>query len=362
MTEALALTHVTKHFHTRAGLVRAVDDVSFSIHPGETMGLVGESGSGKSTVGKLATALLTPTSGEVAVDGTTLTGLSARQLREKRRDFNIVFQDPTSSLNPRMTVGQIVAEPLIIHGTVPHVNRRARVRDLLAQVGLGEDMGSRYVHALSGGQRQRVSLARALASEPKLLVADEPTSALDVSVQASVLNLIADLRETMDFACLFISHDLSAVEYLADRIAVMYLGQIVELTDRQSLFAGPLHPYSEILLEAAPLTDPRTKRARIVLEGDQPSPLNIPPGCRFHPRCPLATDRCRQEVPELRTLTLGETTTQVSCHLVADDGTRPQLTSESYGPRPKPEVPDPAAVADPADRADPADSADPGEV
>jgi oligopeptide/dipeptide ABC transporter ATP-binding protein len=331
MTDALTLTHVSKHFHTRAGLVRAVDDVTFSIRPGETLGLVGESGSGKSTVGRLATALLAPTAGEVAVDGTPLAGLTAAQLRAKRRDFNIVFQDPTSSLNPRMTVGQIVAEPLIIHGLVPQAERRGRVAELLGAVGLGADMGSRYVHALSGGQRQRVSLARALASEPKLLVADEPTSALDVSVQASVLNLIADLRATMDFACLFISHDLSAVEYLADRIAVMYLGQIVELTDRRSLFARPLHPYSEILLEAAPLTDPRQTRERIVLTGDQPSPLRIPRGCRFHPRCPLAEDVCRTDVPELRALELTGRPVQVACHLVGPDGERPALGAGSVG-------------------------------
>jgi oligopeptide/dipeptide ABC transporter ATP-binding protein len=306
-----------------------------TIGHGETVGLVGESGSGKSTVGRLAVHLLRPTAGRVVVDGTALGDLGKEELRRKRRDFTMVFQDPSSSINPRHTVSQVVAEPLRIHGLVPRSETRARVGQLLESVGLGLDIGGRHVHALSGGQRQRVALARALASQPKLLVADEPTSALDVSVQASVLNLIADLRQDFDFACLFISHDLSAVEYLADRIAVMYLGQIVETTTREALFARPLHPYSEVLLDAAPTPDPRVERQRVILSGDQPSPLHVPTGCRFHPRCPLAGERCRTEPPVLRPVTgPGGVPVTVACHLVNDVGERAPFPTASLTSRP----------------------------
>jgi oligopeptide/dipeptide ABC transporter ATP-binding protein len=325
-TPALRLVGVSKHFPTKQGLVRAVDGVDLTVGRGETVGLVGESGSGKSTVGRLAVRLLRPTAGSVVVDGTPLGELGKEALRRKRRDFTMVFQDPASSINPRHTVGQVVAEPLRIHGLVPRSKTRSRVGELLESVGLGLDIGARHVHALSGGQRQRVALARALASQPKLLVADEPTSALDVSVQASVLNLIADLRHDFEFACLFISHDLSAVEYLADRIAVMYLGQIVEMTTRQALFARPLHPYSEVLLDAAPTPDPRVERQRVILSGDQPSPLHVPDGCRFHPRCPLAGELCRTVPPHLRPVWgPGGATVAVACHLVDDEGGRVPL-------------------------------------
>src|SRR5690606_27647886 len=249
-------------------------------------------------------------------------------IRRARRDFNIVFQDPGSSINPRMTVGQAIAEPLRIHRVVPRSKVEERVSELLEQVGLRPDVAARYPHELSGGQRQRVSLARALAPNPKLLVADEPTSALDVSVQASVLNLIADLQNDLGFACLFISHNLSAVEYLADRVAVMYLGRIVEMADIENLFSDPLHPYTEVLLSAAPVPNPEQQqtRQRIVIGGDLPSPIDPPSGCHFHPRCPLAIDVCRTKDPELRTIQRSDGGfTQVACHRVDDAGNRPRI-------------------------------------
>ncbi|WP_245646612.1 ABC transporter ATP-binding protein [Microtetraspora niveoalba] len=328
---ALHLKNLVKHYATRRGTVRSVDGVDLTIRKGEILGLVGESGSGKSTLGKLAVALAEPTSGSVVIDGTDVSRLSGRELRRRRKSFNIVFQDPGSSLNPRMTVGEAVAEPLRIHRIVERRGEARKVAEILDTVGLRPEIADRYVHMLSGGQRQRVSLARALAPEPTLLVADEPTSALDVSVQASVLNLIADLQHDLGFACLFISHDLAAVEYLADRVAVMYLGRVVEVADAESLFTRPLHPYSEILLKAAPLPDPDAQRTRerIVLGGDLPSPLNPPAGCRFHPRCPIAVDRCRTEEPELREIVRpGGATSSFACHLVDDQGVRPPLIAD----------------------------------
>lgn len=325
----LAVHALKRHFDSAGGTVKAVDGVSLTILPGEVVGLVGESGSGKSTVGRCVVRLDRPTDGTVAINGTDITELSPRALRPLRKDFHLVFQDPSSSLNPRMTIRQIIAEPLRLHGMASRAEAAQRVDELLAQVGLRPELADRNPHELSGGQRQRVSIARALAVDPALLVADEPTSALDVSVQASVLNLLADLQRDRGFGCLFITHDLAAVEYLADRIAVMYLGRIVEQAPAAELFAAPKHPYTQALLSAAPVPDPAEQRGRrrIVLGGDLPSPLDPPPGCHFHTRCPLATDRCRTEAPELRALPTGGSpeaaSREVACHLVADDGSVP---------------------------------------
>lgn len=323
----LEITAMERHFDASGGgTVRAVDGVSITIGRGEVVGLVGESGSGKSTVGRCAVRLDEPTGGTVRINGTDVTHLSRRAVRPLRKDFHLVFQDPSSSLDPRMTIGQIIAEPIKLHRQARGEEVRARVEQLLAQVGLRPEHADRHPHELSGGQRQRISIARALSCDPDLVVADEPTSALDVSVQASVLNLLADLQRDRGFGCLFITHDLAAVEFLADRIAVMYLGQIVEQAPTAELFASPKHPYTQALLSAAPVPDPveQRSRERIVLHGDLPSPLDPPAGCRFHTRCPLATDRCRTEVPVLRELPGGR---QVSCHLVGEDGTAPDAAS-----------------------------------
>ena len=303
-----------------------MDGVSLEVAPGEVLGLVGESGSGKSTLGRCVTRLVAVTSGTVTINGTDISRLSRRKLRPLRRDFNIVFQDPASSLNPRLTVAEIVGEPLRLHHIGTRTSRVARVREMLEQVGLGNDVGRRYPHELSGGQRQRVSLARALSAGPALLVADEPTSALDVSVQASVLNLIGRLQAQLGFACLFITHDLAAVEFLAQRVAVMYLGVLVEVAQRDSLFAGPRHPYTQALLSAAPIPDPLVQRIRrrVVLPGEVPSPVDPPSGCRFHPRCPVAVEECARVVPPLRPV--GPAGELVACHLVQPDGSGPRLT------------------------------------
>jgi len=317
---ALELEDLVMHF----GPVRAVDGVSLRIERGRVLALVGESGSGKSTVGRCVVRLLQPTSGTVRLAGTDVTTLSRRRLRPHRREVSIVFQDPASSLDPRLPVGEIVGEPLRLLGlTQSRREREQRVGAALEQVGLRRQVAQRYPHEMSGGQRQRVSIARALVSSPRLLVADEPTSALDVSVQASVLNLLADLQRDLGFACLFITHDLSAVEYLADEVAVMYLGTLVEQGSRDAVFGSPAHPYTQALLSAAPLANPREQRARrrVLLTGDIPSPTAPPPGCRFHTRCPVAEDRCRTEVPLLRQTPIG----QVACHLVADDGSGPDV-------------------------------------
>ncbi|HCT76579.1 MAG TPA: peptide ABC transporter ATP-binding protein [Micromonosporaceae bacterium] len=317
----LELMNLVKHF----GPVRAVDGVSLTVAQGEVLGLVGESGSGKTTLGRCVTRLVPVTGGEVHINGVDIAKLSRRRLRPLRRHFNMVFQDPSSSLNPRMSVADIVGEPLRLHAIGTSVARRERVRTMLDQVGLQPEVARRYPHELSGGQRQRVSVARALAASPSLLVADEPTSALDVSVQASVLNLIGRLQADLGFACLFITHDLAAVEFLAQRVAVMYLGVLVEVAGREELFSTPRHPYTQALLSAAPIPDPPLQRARrrIVLSGDVPSPVNPPPGCRFHTRCPVAVSRCSTEVPELRAV--GPQRSLVACHLVEDDGTGPRL-------------------------------------
>jgi oligopeptide transport system ATP-binding protein len=317
----LEVVEVVKHF----GAVRAVDGVSLAVGPGEVVGLVGESGSGKTTLGRCVTRLVTVTSGDVRINGTDIARLPRRLLRPVRRYFNIVFQDPSSSLNPRMTVAEIVSEPLRLHRIGSAPGRRERTVALLDQVGLDASIGRRYPHELSGGQRQRVSLARALSAGPSLLVADEPTSALDVSVQASVLNLIGRLQADLGFACLFITHDLASVEFLAQRVAVMYLGVLVEVASRSELFATPRHPYTQALLSAAPIPDPPAQRTRrrIVLGGDIPSPVDPPSGCRFHTRCPVAVPECSVTVPPLRPV--GPSGALVACHLVNDDGTGPRL-------------------------------------
>jgi oligopeptide transport system ATP-binding protein len=319
MSEAvLQVEGLVKHYHVRGRgqVVRAVDGVSLSIGPGEVLGLVGESGSGKSTIGKCVLRLTEPTAGSVRLGDRDITHLSRRALRPLRRDVHMVFQDPYSSLNPRFTVGQIVAEPLRRHGVARGAEATERVREMLERVGLGAEMRTRRPHELSGGQRQRVGLARALVLEPKLVVADEPVSALDVSVQASVLNLVADLQRDMGFSCLFITHDLSVVEFLADRIAVMYLGQIVETGPTKKIFAEPQHPYTQALLSAAPEPDPVRQRARtrVVLTGEVPSPVDPPAGCRFHTRCPVAVDTCRTVEPALTGVR--EADRPVACHLV----------------------------------------------
>jgi oligopeptide/dipeptide ABC transporter ATP-binding protein len=320
-TTTLDIVDLVKHF----GPVRAVDGVSLTVARGEVLGLVGESGSGKSTLGRCVTRLVPVTSGQVRINGIDISRLSRRRLRPLRRQFNIVFQDPASSLNPRMTVADIVAEPLRLHRIGTREARRERVDELLDQVGLPADVGRRYPHELSGGQRQRVSLARALSAGPSLLVADEPTSALDVSVQAAVLNLIGRLQRDLGFACLFITHDLASVEFLAQRIAVMYLGVLVEVAGRADLFSAPRHPYTQALLSAAPIPDPMLQRtrSRIVLSGEVPSPVDPPSGCRFHPRCPVAVPECSRVVPQLRPV--GPRADLVACHLVGDDGSGPRL-------------------------------------
>jgi oligopeptide/dipeptide ABC transporter ATP-binding protein len=332
-TPVLEITDLKKHFNVggpfsrNGGAVYAVDGVSFSIAPGEMLGLVGESGSGKTTVANCVVRLMDPTSGTIKLKGRDITALSRRRLRRLRREMHIVFQDPYSSLNPRLTVGQIVGEPLRMHHLARGRDLDRRVEDLFDKVGLRTELRHRYPHELSGGQRQRVGLARALSVSPSLLVADEPVSALDVSVQAAILNLLQDLQEDMGFSCLFITHDLATVEFLCDRVAVMYLGKIVELATREQLFADPKHPYTQALLSAAVTPDPEVQRSRkrIVLEGDIPSPMNPPSGCPFRTRCPLEPEsapRSHEEEPMLRDVGNGHL---VACHLVEPGGAAPLL-------------------------------------
>jgi oligopeptide/dipeptide ABC transporter ATP-binding protein len=315
---ALEVTDLKKHFPVKKGLLRrtvgqvyAVDGISFSIRPGETLGLVGESGCGKSTVGRAILRLVEPTSGSIKIEGQEITGLSKSELRPYRREMQIIFQDPFSSLDPRMTAGDIVGEPLKVHGVGSGKERRARVAEIFARVGLRQAQMDNFPHQFSGGQRQRIGIARALALNPKLIIGDEPVSALDVSIQAQVINLLMDLQQELGLGYLFISHNLAVVEHISHNIAVMYLGRIVEYADKRTLFTNPRHPYTEALLSAVPVPDPAIRRTKIVLEGDVPSPMKPPSGCHFHTRCPIAQDRCKVESPPLRDVGSGQ---KVACH------------------------------------------------
>jgi oligopeptide/dipeptide ABC transporter ATP-binding protein len=305
MSPLVQAMNLVKHFPVPGGVVHAVDGVSFDIQEGETVGLVGESGCGKTTVGRTMLKLTLPTAGELRFEGRDVFTLKSKELRALRRRMAIVFQDPYSSLNPRMKIKDIVAEPLRTHTDLRGQALRERVLDLLDQVGLTEQHLLRYPHEFSGGQRQRIAIARALALKPRLIVFDEPTSALDVSVQAQVLNLISGLQRELGLTYLFISHDMSVVKHIADRIMIMYLGQIVEIGRSEKVFARPLHPYTQALLSAIPDVDPDQTGEAILLEGDIPSPVHPPPGCRFHTRCPIATSECRKEEPELEELSPG---------------------------------------------------------
>ena len=313
-TPLLSLRNVHVRFNTAAGIVRAVNGVSLDLAVGETLGLVGESGCGKSTLGKAIMRLVPAASGEISIDGTDIGPLNGQQLNDMRRKVQMIFQDPYGSLNPRSTVGRSVAQPMVIAGWEADAIRQ-RVETLLRWVGLPADSKQRYPHEFSGGQRQRIGIARALALSPKMIICDEPVSALDVSVRAQVINLLEDLKAEFGVSYLFISHDLSVVEHIADRVAVMYLGAIAEIGGRDQIWRRPQHPYTKALLEAAPIANPKVARTRkrTVLQGEIPSPLAPPSGCPFHSRCPIAQDRCRVEVPELRPVEGG---TQAACHLV----------------------------------------------
>ena len=313
------IENLKKYYPVTVGLlarhvadVKAVDGVSFYIMEGETLGLVGESGCGKSTLGRTLLRLEEPTAGRVLYRGSDIMRWDKRQLKELRKEVQMIFQDPQSSLDPRMTIGDSIGEALLIHGVGNEKERLKRVEELLRRVGLEPEHAMRYPHELSGGQKQRIGIARALAVNPKLIVADEPVSALDVSVQAQILNLIMDLQHELGLAYLFIAHDLSVIGQVSDRIAVMYLGQIIELANRTELFSHPLHPYTEALLSAIHAPDPHQKQKRILLQGEVPSPVEPPPGCRFHTRCPRVMELCNRELPTLRLLEEGHF---VSCHL-----------------------------------------------
>ena len=336
MAEALLeVRELTKHFPIKRGLlsrtvghVRAVDGVSFAVRSGEVLGLVGESGCGKTTTGRCILRLLEPSSGSVRFDGREVTTLKRRELRALRREMQIVFQDPYSSLNPRLTVGSMLGEALAIHRLARGAAARERVAELLTLVGLSPDHARRYPHEFSGGQRQRIGVARALAVNPRLIVADEPVSALDVSIQAQIINLLRELQRRMNLTYLFIAHDLSVVEFISDRVAVMYLGKIVETAPSAELYRRPLHPYTVSLLSAIPVPDPDRRRARIVLKGDVPSPAKPPSGCRFHPRCFMAREVCAREEPVLKELAPGHWS---ACHFASDlaTGAPPLATPEA---------------------------------
>ncbi|MDP4125388.1 MAG: dipeptide ABC transporter ATP-binding protein [Bacillota bacterium] len=321
-TEALLqVENLQKYFPIRKGIivqkhvgdVKAVDGVSFDIRRGETLGMVGESGCGKSTIGRTILRLLEPTGGKVIFEGKVINGFSGEEMRKMRSQMQMIFQDPYASLNPRMRVGDIIGEPILIHGVSNRAEREKRVRKLLDVVGLSPYHGARYPHEFSGGQRQRIGIARALSVSPKLIVCDEPVSALDVSIQAQVINLLEDLQKEFDLTYLFIAHDLAVVKHISSRVVVMYLGKMVELSTSDELYRNPLHPYTTALLSAIPLPDPTVKKDRILLKGDVPSPVNPPSGCRFHTRCPKAQGICKQEDPEFKDIGNGH---YVACHLV----------------------------------------------
>jgi peptide/nickel transport system ATP-binding protein/oligopeptide transport system ATP-binding protein len=340
VTALLDVQNLVKHFVANRSVfgrptahVKAVEGVSFKVDAGETLAIVGESGCGKSTLSRLVLRLIEPDSGRLHFEGRDLRAFDADQLRAFRRDAQIIFQDPYASLNPRMTVSQILSEPLSLHGLVPAAQRPERVAELLRLVGLEPRFARRYSHEFSGGQRQRIAIARALAVEPKLVICDEPVSALDVSIRSQILNLLRDLQDRLGLAYIFVSHDLAVVKHIADRIAVMNLGCIVETGPTQALFAAPRHPYTRALLSAIPVPRPQARRSRILLQGEMPSALNPPPGCRFHTRCPYSIDRCRIEIPELKADADGHAT---ACHRTAelppagtivplDDGLSPTL-------------------------------------
>ena len=316
-TELLTVKNVTKYFPLKGGrgTVHAVDDVSFSLKYGKTIGVVGESGCGKSTLARVLLRLIEPSSGRIFLDGTDLGKLSPKNLRAKRREMQIIFQDSYASLDSRQKIGNIIAEPLIVHRMGNRIKRRERVAQLLDMVGLEPDAAKRYPHEFSGGQRQRIGIARAIALEPKLVIADEPVSALDVSIQSQVLNLLVDLRKQLELSYIFISHDLAVVKHICDTIVVMYLGEIVEMADDETLFVEPKHPYTQALLSAIPRPDPKRRgKPRIVLQGDIPNPENPPEGCRFHTRCPKAMSRCKTQKPARRLFKKSVTEQMVSCH------------------------------------------------
>ena len=322
-SEFLVLKNLKKYFFSERGFlktalppVRAVEDVSLTIQKGETLGLVGESGCGKTTIGRCILRLEEPTEGEVHFEGTNILAQDPKAMEKLRRDMQIIFQDPYSSLNPRRTVGKIIGEGLVIHGISSGQKLENRVKELMEIVGLLPEHINRYPHEFSGGQRQRIGVARALALNPKLIIADEPVSALDVSIQAQILNLLVKLQDQFDLTYLFISHDLSVVRHISDRVAVMYLGRVVELAESGNLYNQPFHPYTEALLSAAPPSHPAKKKERIVLEGDVPSPRNVPPGCSFHPRCQYRQDVCTQTVPDLKEIQDGRF---VACYFPRTD-------------------------------------------
>ncbi|MFC1669438.1 ABC transporter ATP-binding protein [Spirochaetota bacterium] len=324
--ELLKVDNLKMHFPIKGGVFRrqvdtvyAVDGVSFSVKPGETVGLVGESGCGKTTVARAILRLYSPTSGDVVFDGKNLGELKRRDLRNLRRDMQIIFQDPFESLNARHTVGYIVEEPFVIHKIGTPAERKKKVKRLLSRVGMPEDSINRFPHEFSGGQRQRIGVARAIALNPKLIICDEPVSALDVSIQSQVLNLLIDLQMEMDLTYVFISHDLTVVKHISDRIAVMYLGKIVEFAESNSIYENPLHPYTKALISSIPRPNPARKEKRVVLEGDVPSPVNPPSGCTFHTRCPHAKEKCSKEVPPLINYSTEEDMDHLaSCHFVEE--------------------------------------------
>jgi oligopeptide transport system ATP-binding protein len=316
----LSVQHLKKYFPIHRGIfskvaayLKAVDDISFEINRGETFGLVGESGCGKTTAGRAILRLLEPDAGTIRFEGIDLMSLGKQELRRKRRDMQIIFQDPFASLNPRMTIRSIVGEPFAIHHIAGGTERQDRVADLLKTVGLDSSVMNRYPHEFSGGQRQRIGIARALALKPKLIVADEPVSALDVSIQAQIINLLAELQEQLGLTYLFISHAIPVIEHISTRIGVMYLGKLVEVGTSAQICTNPKHPYTQALLRAVPIPDPAAKKQRVILGGDVPTPINPPSGCRFHTRCPIAVDRCKVEEPPLRKIEDGR---DAACHLI----------------------------------------------